>query len=47
MTEKAETKGVPQWGYRLVDGEVEAKLFPEGRPSKGWQDTPAKLKRKG
>ena len=39
-----EEKG-PEWGYKLVDGEVEAKLFPEGR-EKGWEDTPAKLKAK-
>lgn len=31
----------PEWGYRLKDGEVESKLFPEGR-EKGWEDTPAK-----
>ena len=34
----------PAWGYRLKDGEVEAKLFPEGLPPRGWADTPAKLK---
>ena len=35
----------PQWGYRKgEDGEVEAKLFPEGRPSRGWADSPAKVK---
>lgn len=38
----------PQWGYRLgPDGEVEAKLFPEGRPSRGWADSPAKVEAKG
>lgn len=36
----------PEWGYRLVDGEVVAKLFPDGRPPRGWADTPAKLKGK-
>lgn len=33
----------PEWGYRLKNGEVEAKLFEDGRPSRGWADTPAKL----
>lgn len=36
----------PQWGYRIGEnGEVEARLFPEGRPARGWTDTPAKLKK--
>jgi len=39
-----DNKKGPTWGYRIKDGEVEAKLFPEGRP-KGWKDTPAKLKK--
>lgn len=32
------------WGYRLGEsGEIESRLFPEGRPADGgWQDTPAK-----
>ena len=39
-----ETEG-PVWGYKLVDGEVEAKLFADGLP-KGWADSHAKLKDK-
>lgn len=43
MTEKAETG--PAWGYRKDEnGEVEAKLFADGKLPRGWQDTPAKLK---
>lgn len=41
----ADAKG-PEWGYRLKDGKIESKLFPEGRP-KGWKDTPAGLKADG
>lgn len=33
------------WGYRLKDGEVEAKIF-EGKRPKGWSDSPAKLTKK-
>lgn len=32
----------PIWGYRLVKGEVEAKLF-DGKLPRGWKDTPAGL----
>lgn len=32
----------PIWGYRLKNGEVEAKLFDEKLP-RGWKDTPAGL----
>lgn len=43
MTKK---QAKPEWGYRLGDdGEVESKLFPEGRP-RGWADSPAGLKKK-
>jgi hypothetical protein len=35
--------GAATWGYRKIKGEVEAKLFDDGLPSKGWQDSPAKL----
>lgn len=35
----------PQWGYRLKGGEVEARLFEQGRPPRGWADSPAKVKR--
>ncbi len=43
MTEKAETG--PAWGYRKDEnGEVESKLFADGKLPRGWQDTPAKLK---
>ena len=42
MTEEPK---IPQWGYRMLDGKEEARLFPEGRPSRGWADTPAKLKK--
>ena len=39
-----EDKNQPEWGYRKgKGGEVEAKLFPDGRP-KGWKDSPAKVK---
>lgn len=34
------------WGYRLKDGEVEARLFEEDTAPEGWADTPAKLERK-
>lgn len=43
MTEK---KSKPQWGYRIEDGKVEAKLFPEGRPARGWADSPAGMAEK-
>lgn len=33
------------WGYRLKDGEVEAKIF-DGKIPTGWKDTPAKLTKK-
>jgi len=35
----------PEWGYRRADNEqgYEARLFPNGRPPRGWADTPAKL----
>lgn len=43
MTDKPKE---PQWGYRMgKDGKVEAKLFPEGRPARGWADSPAKVKK--
>lgn len=42
MTE--EQKRPPAWGYKLVDGEVEARLFPDGKLSRGWKDTPAGMK---
>ncbi len=46
MTSKTPEKKTPQWGYRIgKDGEVEAKLFPDGRPSRGWADSPAKVKK--
>lgn len=32
------------WGYRLKDGEVEGKIFEDGKLPKGWVDSPAKLK---
>ena len=35
----------PTWGYRLKDGEVEAKIFENGKLPSGWVDTPAKLKK--
>lgn len=31
------------WGYKLIDGEVVAKLF-EGKLPRGWKDTPAGMK---
>ena len=36
----------PEWGYRKdkETGEIIAKLFPEGRPPRGWADSPAKCK---
>ena len=34
------------WGYRLVNGAVEAQIFTDALP-KGWVDTPAKCKPKG
>lgn len=37
---------MPAWGYKLTDGEVEARLFDDGKLPKGWVDTPAKLKGK-
>lgn len=30
-----------RWGYRLKDGEIEAKIF-DGDLPKGWHDSPAK-----
>lgn len=42
----ADSKG-PAWGYRKgEDGQVEARLFPDGLPAKGWHDTPEKVKTK-
>jgi hypothetical protein len=40
----AENKG-PCWGYKLIDGEVVAKLFEDGNRPRGWKDTPAGLKK--
>lgn len=34
------------WGYRYVNGEIEAKIFTSTIP-KGWVDSPAKCKGKG
>lgn len=34
----------PAWGYKLVKGAVEAKLFVDGKIPRGWHDTPANLK---
>ena len=35
------------YGYRLgKDGNVEARIFEDGKLPKGWVDTPAKLKGK-
>lgn len=34
----------PTWGYKLVDGEVDARLFKDGKLVDGYVDTPAKLK---
>lgn len=34
------------WGYRLTNGEIEAKVFDGDKLPKGWADTPAKLKAK-
>ncbi|MBY6005379.1 hypothetical protein KUV62_15750 [Salipiger bermudensis] len=42
----AEKKNPPEWGYRIADGKIEAKLFPEGRPPRGWADTPAGMAEK-
>lgn len=36
---------IPRWGYRLVDGGVDAKLFELAKGEsipKGWVDSPAK-----
>lgn len=35
---------MPAWGYRLKNGEVEARIFEDGKLPRGWVDTPAKLK---
>lgn len=43
MTDKQVT---PQWGYRIEDGKVVSKLFPEGRPARGWADSPAGMAEK-
>lgn len=44
VEEEAEepTEGDPAWGYRKKGDEVESKLFPNGLPSRGWADSPAK-----
>ena len=34
----------PTWGYRLKDGVIEAKIFPDGNLPRGWKDTPAGMK---
>lgn len=34
----------PAWGYKMVNGEVQAQLFPDGLPARGWADSPAKCK---
>lgn len=46
MTQEANMtqEATPTWGYRLVKGEVEQKIFPTGKLPKGWKDTPAGLK---
>lgn len=38
------TNKQPAWGYRLKDGKIESRLFPTGLPSRGWADSPAKVK---
>ncbi len=40
-------KKQPQWGYRKEGSKVISKLFPEGRPARGWHDNPGKAEAKG
>lgn len=35
----------PAWGYKMENGEVVSKLFPDGLPARGWSDTPANVKK--
>ena len=35
------------WGYKMTNGEVESKLFKDGKLPQGWKDSPAKCKGKG
>lgn len=38
---------MPTWGYRLKDGEIEARVFDNGKLPRGWHDSPAKVKKNG
>jgi hypothetical protein len=35
----------PAWGYKLEDGEVVGKVFPDGKLPRGWKDSPAGLEK--
>ena len=37
---------MPTWGYRRgKDGEIESRIFDDGKLPKGWVDSPAKVKK--
>lgn len=44
MPEKKQS--LPTWAYRMGEsGEVESRLFEDGKIPKGWHDSPAKVKK--